>query len=137
MDKKKLSQLRYLNKEIELLKEQIDNLDYNITTDTVKGSDTEYPYISRNIKITGVDIQDYERKAKRLKRKLSRRVEELLDLLEEINEYIESIDDSLIRQIIILRYINGLTWDQVAVHIGGGNTADSVRMASNRFLERY
>ena len=122
MDKKKLSQLRYLNKEIELLKEQIDNLDYNITTDTVKGSDTEYPYISRNIKITGVDIQDYERKAKRLKRKLSRRVEELLDLLEEINEYIESIDDSLIRQIIILRYINGLTWDQVAVHIGGGNT---------------
>lgn len=137
MDKKKLSQLRYLNKEIELLKEQIDNLDYNITTDTVKGSDTEYPYISRNIKITGVDIQDYERKAKRLKRKLSRRVEELLDLLEEINEYIESIDDSLIRQIIILRYIKGLTWDQVAVHIGGGNTADSVRMALNRFLERY
>lgn len=137
MDKKKLSQLRYLNKEIELLKEQIDNLDYNITTDTVKGSDTEYPYISRNIKITGVDIQDYERKAKRLKRKLSRRVEELLDLLEEINEYIKSIDDSLIRQIIILRYINGLTWDQVAAHIGGGNTADSVRMALNRFLERY
>lgn len=137
MDKKKLSQLRYLNKEIELLKEQIDNLDYNITTDTVKGSDTEYPYISRNIKITGVDIQDYERKAKRLKRKLSRRVEELLDLLEEINEYIESIDDSLIRQIIILRYINGLTWDQVAAHIGGGNTADSVRMALNRFLKRY
>lgn len=135
MDKKKLSQLRYLNKEIELLKEQIDNLDYNITTDTVKGSDTEYPYISRNIKITGVDIQDYERKAKRLKRKLSRRVEELLDLLEEINEYIESIDDSLIRQIIILRYINGLTWDQVAAHIGGGNTADSLRMMLNRYLK--
>lgn len=137
MDKKKLSQLRYLNKEIELLKEQIDNLDYSITTDTVKGSDTEYPYINHSIKITGIDIQDYERKAKRLKRKLSRRVEELLDLLEEINEYIESIDDSLIRQIIILRYINGLTWDQVAAHIGGGNTADSVRMALNRFLKRY
>ena len=52
----------------------------------------------------------------------------------EINRYVENIDDSLIRQIIILRHVNGLTWEQVAASIGGNNTADSVRMMHDRFL---
>ena len=67
---------------------------------------------------------------------MNRRVEELIDLVEETNDYINDIDDSLVRQIFTLRYINGLEWRQVAVSIGGNNTADSVRMIHNRFLER-
>jgi hypothetical protein len=75
------------------------------------------------------------RKIKRLKEKLQRRVDDLIDLVVEINEYIETIDDSLLRQIITLRHVNGLTWDQVAAHIGGGNTGDSVRKMHDRFLK--
>lgn len=137
MDKEQLKQLRYLKNEIEILKEQIANLDYTIATDSVRGSDNEFPYTERSFTITGIDYEDYNRKMRRLQRKLNRRIDELVDLVEETYEYIDNIDDSLIRQIIILRYVNGLTWEQVAASIGGNNTADSVRMMHDRFLKKY
>ena len=135
MDKEQLSQLRYLKTEIEMLKKQIENLDYTIATDSVKGSSPYFPYTERNFKITGVDYQGYENKAERLQRRLDRRIAELIDVIDETYEYIENIGDSLIRQIISLRYINGLTWNQVAAHIGGNNTADSVRKMAERYLK--
>lgn len=134
MDKEQLSQLRYLKREIEMLKSQIEDLDYNMTTDSVKGSNPYFPYEERNFIIKGIGYKEYDNKLNRLQRKLNRRVEELMDLVEEMNEYIENIDDSLIRQIITLRYVNGLSWNQVAVSIGGNNTADSVRKVAERFL---
>ena len=134
MNKDQLRQLRHLKSEIRLLKQQIDNLESEIVTDRVRGSDVEHPYIERTYIIRGLAYD--RRKIKRLKEKLQRRVDDLIDLVVEINEYIETIDDSLLRQIITLRHVNGLTWDQVAASIGGGNTADGVRMIHDRFLKR-
>lgn len=135
MDKERLSQLNHLKREIELLKRQIDELDYIITKDTVKGSDPYFPYTERTFTITGADYQGHDVKLHRLQRRLKRRIDELIDLVEETNEYIENIDDSLVRQIITLRYVNGLSWAGVAAHIGGGNTPDSVRKVAERFLK--
>ncbi|WP_353096334.1 hypothetical protein [Tissierella praeacuta] len=118
MDKEQLSQLKYLKSEIEILKKQISDLDYNITTDSVKGSSPYFPYIERNFLITGLDYQVHDDKLDRLQRKLNRRVEELIDLVEETHDYINNIDNSEIRQIITLKYVNGLTWEQVAFHLG-------------------
>lgn len=137
MNKEQLNQLRHLKSEIKVLQKQIGDLDYTITSDSVKGSNPYFPYEERNFKITGIDYDTYYNKLNRLERKLNRKVEELIDLVEETYEYIDNIDDSLVRQIIILRYVNGLTWDQVAASIGGNNTADSVRMMCNRFLGKY
>jgi len=133
MDKNQLRQLRHLKSEIRLLKQQIDNMESEIVTDRVRGSDVEHPYIEKTYIIRGLAYD--RRKIKRLKEKLQRRVDDLIDLVVEINEYIETIDDSLLRQIITLRHVNGLTWDQVAAHIGGGNTGDSVRKMHDRFLK--
>ena len=61
------------------------------------------------------------------------------DLLQKTNEvegFIASIDDSRMRRIINLRFIENLSWNKVADHIGGGNTEDSIRMAFNRFMEK-
>lgn len=132
MNKNQLRQLRHLKSEIRLLKQQIDNLESEIVTDRVRGSDVEHPYIEKTYIIRGLAYD--RRKIKRLKEKLQRRVDDLIDLVVEINEYIETIDDSLLRQIITLRHVNGLTWDQVAASIGGGNTADGVRMIHDRYL---
>lgn len=65
-----------------------------------------------------MDYQGHDNKLSRLQRKFNRRVEELIDLVEEINDYIGEIKDSEIRQIITLKYINNLTWEQVALSLG-------------------
>lgn len=52
-----------------------------------------------------------------------------------LERYIAEIPDSLTRQIFALRFINGLTWYQTAMHIGGGNTEDSVRQRVYRYLK--
>jgi hypothetical protein len=136
VDKKQLSQLGHLNREIEILRRQIQALNSETTIDSVKGSSANFPFTLHTIKIQGVDWKSYESRMKRLSDQLSRRVSELMDLLEEINEYIAAIDDSEMRQILTLRYVNGFTWQQVAAHIGGGNTADGVKKACYRFLQK-
>jgi len=53
----------------------------------------------------------------------------------ELHAFIADIDDSQVRLIFTLRYMDGLSWHQVAWRLGG-NTADSVRMAHNRYLAK-
>ena len=118
MDKQQLSQLKFLTKEIEMLKGQIENIDFTIETDTVKGSSPYFPYAEHNILITGIDYKNYERRIKRLRLSLNNRIDEMISLVEEINSYIEDIDSSEMRQILTLRFINGLTWQQIAFSIG-------------------
>jgi len=115
--KKELSQIKNLNKEIVLLKKQIENIETlinpEITTDIVKGSSPQFPYIEHTIKITGIDYNGYDKKVKRLRRQLQNRLNELMDKVAEANEYIAAIEDAEIRMILQCRYINGLTWDEI------------------------
>ncbi len=53
-----------------------------------------------------------------------------------LERYIAGIPDSLTRQIFTLRFINGLSWVQVAHGVGGGNTEASVKMICYRYLKR-
>ncbi len=50
--------------------------------------------------------------------------------------FISEIDDSLIRQVVFFRFIQGLTWTQTAAEVGGGNNADSIRMMVKRYLAK-
>lgn len=51
-----------------------------------------------------------------------------------LEQYIASVDDSHMRQILTLRFVDGDSWQKVAMEIGGNNTADSVRKACRRFI---
>ncbi len=135
MTRQDLKQLRHLKSEIKLLQEQILALESEIVTDKVRGSDPEHPWTEKSFYITGFDQEKHSRKMEQLKKKMQRRVDDLLDLRAEIIEWVEGIEDSLLRQVIILRHVNGLGWRQVAREIGGGNTADSVRKMHDRHFE--
>ena len=54
--------------------------------------------------------------------------------LNRLCRFIDGVEDSLMRQILTLRFVEGRTWNGVADVIGGGNTEGSVKMACARFL---
>lgn len=53
-----------------------------------------------------------------------------------LERYIAEIPDSLTRQIFTLRFVNGMSWVQVAHSVGGGNTEGSVKMICYRYLRQ-
>lgn len=54
----------------------------------------------------------------------------------EIYEFISTLDDSLMRQIIVYRCLSLCTWEEVAAYVGGNNTAESVRKMFDRYFEK-
>lgn len=135
IDKEQLKQIRYIKSEISIIESQIANLEPSIVNDKVTGSSPFFPYTAMSFHIEGMDLEDYNRRIKRLRNKLIKRKNELLELNCEANKFIENINDSLVRQILTLRYINGMSWDLVANEIGTGTTPESVRKVAERFLK--
>lgn len=69
-----------------------------------------------------------------LEQQIKERVLDSAALYIQIWSYINTIHDPLVRQIIALRYIDGLPWQQVANNIGGGISVSGVRMILDRYL---
>lgn len=93
----------------------------------------------QHFKIEGFPYPEYSRKKTLLyarKATLSSLEMELLETLNQVEEFIAGVDDSRIRRIITLRFIDNLSWNKVADRIGGNNTEDSVRKAFTRFMEK-
>ena len=132
------SEIKTINDDIRKLR---DKLHDEAVTDTVKGSQTEFPFVQHSIPISGIDFdeqsnRELDMEIKKTVALLNRRKIELLRQYREIRRFIDSIDDPLMRQIITLRYVQQKEWRDVAKEIGGKNTENSVRMMAKRFFER-
>ena len=130
MNKKELSQLYYLNREIEEQQRRLQELEDIATTCT--------SYITGMPRVQGISdkIAKYAAEIADLKGLLDLNLKKCFYELHRINRYIESIEDSQMRMILSLRYVNGLSWEQVAYSIGGGNSDKNVQMMVNRFLKQ-
>ena len=130
VNKKELSQLYWLNREIEEQQRRLAELETLATSCTSRI--TGMPHA------TGVTdkLAKYAAEIADLHGLIDLNIRKCFYELNRINRFISTLEDSLIRQILSLRYVNGLTWQQIAFSIGGGNTADSVRKVHNRFLSR-
>lgn len=118
MTKGELGKLGSIQKEIELIKRELNSITEEYVTDKVTGSRLEHPYIFTSFKISGYDSGGYSSKVMRLERKLKRKLDELMDERERLEEYIESVNDDITRMILRLRYINGLGWNQIGNELG-------------------
>lgn len=93
----------------------------------------------QSFKIEGFPYPKYSRKKTLLyarKATLERLEMELFETLNKVEEFIANIDDSHMRRIISLRFIDCLSWNEVADCIGGGNTAYGVKKAFYRFMKQ-
>lgn len=89
-------------------------------------------------KIEGFPYMEYGKLKERLymrKATLQSLENELIDKIAEVELFIASIEDSRMRRIISFRFIDGMTWDQVGINMGGGNNAENMKKAFYRFME--
>ena len=103
--------------------------------DSVSGGNGGIQHFS----IEGFPYPRYHREKSLLilrKKRWSETEEKLDKQISEIEEYLNSIDDSQMRRMIKYKYIEELSWQQVAERMGGGNTADGCRMAVDRYLKK-
>ena len=131
MTLKELSQFYHLDKEIEETQQRIKELEEAAT------------------RISAPDFEKHSRPTGYVQSKIEALTSEIADLQiiilarqtqcviekKRLERYISSIEDSYTRRIFTLRFVNGLTWLQVARKIGRGDTESAVRMTCVRYLE--
>ena len=151
-----LDQYSDLKKEIEEVQEKIDRLDVEIPKlekrlkdieDGEKVKDKVRGGLGGNesFNIEGIPVKEYERKKTDLftKKLLLIQRKSTLEVLKleieqkknDVETFIAGIEDSRKRRIVSMRFMENLSWNQVADRIGGGNTEGSVKMAFQRFMK--
>lgn len=129
MTLKELSQLYYLDREIELDRERLAEL----RADLLCPRSPDYDGMPRNpnpenaLERCIAEITDLEAI---IQAKIAQRIYER----SRLERYISDIPDSLTRQIFTLRFIEGLTWEDVADKIG--SSSYSVKHICYRFIAK-
>ena len=130
MTKKQLSQLYWLDREIQNQEERLAALELEARNIVSKLSDMPKKQgVSDKIGTLAGEIAD-------LKALINLNIQKRWYERNQIIRYIMAVDDSLMRQILIARFVDGKNWLQVAESVGGHNTADSVKKACYRFLKK-
>lgn len=145
---KELSQYFYLGKEIkakekeiELLQKELDNIAETVAS--VQGSKLQVPFNLHSVQVKGISINDRKKWGK-----INAELQDLKSIIElsnvrkvfeynRLTRFIESISDSLTRQVFYFRFAKGMEWKDVAIAVGGNNTEDSVKKICYRYLKKY
>lgn len=127
-----LSQLYWLNREIEMDQERLAELEQkatSISSPNLSGVPGGSNHFDNKIQRYVADIVD-------LQMIILAKQQQCIHERNRLERYIATIPDSLTRQVFTLRFINGLPWRQVAAHIGGNNTEDSVKKTCYRYIDK-
>ena len=130
MNINQLNNLRYIEKEIKLLQERIEELETEAAR--VTPILTGLPGKGSGGDRIGAVVEQLVEEKEKLEAALQKRQEERRKAMRFIN----SIADSQLRTIFVLRFIAGKSWNEVADYIGGGNTEQSVCMRVFRYLKK-
>lgn len=149
MDKEILIQYCEMKEEIKDLRRRIHELEKQI--DRIKEEGAVKDTVSggmggtQHFVVEGFPVPEHSRKMMLLRTRKAMLVEkeaELLELTNQAEEYIASIEKSELRIMFRLYYIDGLTWIQVAHRMNRmfpkrrkAYTEDSCRMRNTRFFE--
>lgn len=122
-------------KDLELRIKKLSAKKREVQSDTVVGSASEFPYNSMVYTITGFNEEAHQEKLERLNCILIKRKQRCEDLKLEIEEFISTIPDSKTRRVFTLRYIDGLTWLQIARRIERYDESYPRKMIHDKYLE--
>lgn len=129
---------RDLLRRIQSVSDQIRNMEtegYMVADSVTCGRKGKKPLGTK--KIQGFPYPDYISKRAKLrtyKMQLELADQKMLELLSEVELWIQEIPDSRIRKIIRYRFVDGCSWTKVAYRMGGCHTEESCRKACERYL---
>ena len=130
MTVKELSQLYWLNKEIEIDQKRLEELEYRAIPGSPIISDMPPGPHSNESKVEKLAAEIVD-----LKAIIAAKQIQCIHERQRLERYISEIPDSLTRSIFELRFANGLSWSQVAEYLGGGNTIEGVKKRCYRYLK--
>lgn len=130
MTLKDLSQLYYLNREIKMDQQRLEELRAKASAPGSPNYDgmPKSPSYKNRLEFYNAEIVDLEVI-------IHAKITQCLHERNRLERYIANIPDSLTRQIFQLRFIDGLSWLQVAYSVGGNNTEQGVKMICYRYIK--
>lgn len=123
-----------LRKRISRMQRELRLLQNSRVADTVTGSREDLTI--GPIKVVGKPTRQYAEQQKKLAALIARyntNADILAAKLEEVEHYLDAVEDARLRTMLRLRYVDGYTWTDVGLRIG--LTSSGVRMAIERFFE--
>lgn len=123
-----------LRKRISRMQRELRLLQNSRVADTVTGSREDLTI--GPIKVVGKPTRQYAEQQRKLAALINRyntNADILAAKLEEVEHYLEAVEDARLRTMLRLRYVDGYTWTDVGMRIG--ITSSGVRMAIERFFE--
>ena len=123
MTRTQLSRYVSMKRSLSLINGQLKRLP--VLSDTVQASGREHPYLPYTARVTGMNAE--------LAEQLKRRRRYLREQMAKIEEFVDSLDDVYMRDIIRARYIEGASW--VRIGLTKVTQVDGVRKAANRYLK--
>ena len=130
MTVKELSEAYYIQKIIDRYDEKIAQLYASLEPGGMNFSGMPSDHSPKN------RIEEVVAKVDEIKRK--KRIEEAKQnaAKAKLEKFIDECGNPQIRIILMYRFVDFLKWDAVAAKLGGGNTAESVKMTCYRFLKK-
>lgn len=131
MTLKELSQLYYLTREIEADQRRLEELERLAgapSSSNLSGMPRAPHSTESKVERMAAEIVD-------LQAIIAARQIQCIHERARLERWINAIPDSLTRQIFLLRFAECMSWVQVAVAIGGGNSVDGIRQRVYRYLK--
>ena len=160
MTVKELSQLYWLNKEVKQYEKQLAQLEAELKEDCAElemlragmdglhsmnmdgmphGSGVSNPVESTVAQIMTLEeaLRGKHEAATRLKALIAARHTVIVLERDRLEHYIASIDDSNIRRMFTLRFVERMSWDRVSAGMGAGYGVDAVKKTVYRYIRQH
>lgn len=130
MTLKELSQLYYLNREIEMDQRRLRELEAMAQPGGQRLTGMPHtPGVTDKVAFYAAELAD-------LRGVIEAKHKRCILERDRLERYISEIPDSTTRQIFKLRFVDGFGYDKIALQLGGGNTFEGVRKRVYRYLHK-
>lgn len=126
-----------LVRETEAAIQKLNRKKKTVIQTNVKGSMHEFPYIEQHFKIQGSTFTVKDDSSLRYEEKLLEQQKTRAEQVKlQVEEWMLTVP-SRMQRIIRYRYLEGMTWEQVAGKMGRRATENSVKKEFERFLKNF